>query len=205
MKLKNSALIMILLLFSIPAWSLVEVRVTYTGLTNSPNKNLLYSGSYTIPSTKPTTGIGADLIFELPMSGINFGVRYENFAINYKGNSLEFDGDASRTSALLGWRWIDTLVYFGPVLTYGLSHSGGNMKVTENTTTVVSDLSAGKQSSYTAGLELGGKFLGLRVGAEAGYMSYIWKNLSGTSGTITSVNKLDMSGSYAKIVIGFGL
>ncbi len=202
MLLKNLVILASLFLAS-PAWSLVEVKMTYTSLNNKSPKEKVYTGSGAPPSVEAMSGIGGDLIFTLPIVGLGIGMRYENLGFKY-GDDIVFDGAATRTAAILGWRWVDTLVYFGPIFSYGFSHSGGQIKATEGAT-IISDLTADKQSSYSAGLELGGKFLGFRVGAEAGYLNYEWKNLTGTSGSITSVGKLDMSGPYVKLAIGFGI
>jgi hypothetical protein len=203
MLIKNAA-VLLTLLFTFPAWSLVEVRVTYSDVSTNPDKNSVYTGSGNMPALKPLTGIGGDLVLIAPVAGLGLGVRYENMALTAKGGNIKADGDATRTSLLLGWRLIDSVVYFGPVVTYGISHSGGNIKVTENNATV-SDMTADKQNSYSAGAELGFKLVDIRVGAEAGYMNYIWKDLTGTTGSIQSASKLDMSGSYVKFTIGFGI
>jgi hypothetical protein len=196
--------IAITFLFSASAWSQVEVKMTYTNLTNKIKNSKVYSGSGSIPSADPMTGIGGDLIVILPASGFGLGIRYENLGLNFKGNGIVFDANTSRTAALFSWRWWDSLIYFGPIFSYGISHSGGQIKVTENSS-INSDLTSTTQSSYSAGVELGGRFLGFRVGAEAGYLDNQWKNLKGTNGSITHLNSLDMSGSYVKFIIGFGL
>lgn len=202
MNLKN--LIVVVFLFAaVPAWSIVEIRMTYAQIETDPKKSLTLSEtSPQFPSDAPAVGLGADLVFFIPLTGVSLGVRHEDFALDFSKGGTKYESSASRTSLLLGWRWVDTLVYFGPVLTYGISHSGGYAKITESASTT-SDLTSDSQTSYSAGLELGTKLLGFRVGLEAGYMNYQWKNLTGTVGTNTS--KLDLSGTYGKVIIGFGI
>ncbi len=202
MRLKN-LVVLVSLFLALPAWSIVEVKMTFTNVNNESPKDKVYAGLGTPPPVEAMSGLGGDLIFTLPIAGLGFGMRYENLGFKY-GEGIVFDGAATRTAAILGWRWVDTLIYFGPIFSYGVTHSGGQIKVTEGTT-IISDLTADKQNSYSAGLELGGKFLGFRVGAEAGYLNYEWKNLTGTTGSIKSVGKLDMGGTYVKLAIGFGI
>ena len=63
-------------------------------------------------------------------------------------------------------------------------------------------------SSYSVGLE-GGTHIGfLMLGAEAGYLSFVGKNLqsNGTNVTINGNNSnLDLSGLYVKAVVGIAL
>ncbi len=202
MNLKN-LIVVAFLLAAVPAWSIVEIRMTYAQVATDPKESLTLSeSSPQFPSDAPAVGLGADLVFFIPLTGVGIGVRHEDFGLDFSKGGTKYESNSSRTSLLLGWRWVDTLMYFGPVLTYGISHSGGNAKIIEGGTTT-SDLVSDSQTSYTAGLELGTKLLGFRVGVEAGYMNYEWKNLTGTVGTSTS--KLDLSGTYGKVIIGFGI
>lgn len=202
MNLKN-VIVIACLLATTPAWSFVEIKMTYTSLASDSKEAITLSeSSPNFPSESPAVGLGADLVFFIPLTGIGLGLRHEDLALDFKKSSTEYESNASRTSVLLGWRWIDTLVYFGPLLTYGISHSGGTAIIKE-AGVITSNLTADSQASYSAGFELGAKLLGFRVGLEAGYMNYEWKKLTGTVGTTT--NKLDLSGSYGKVTIGFGL
>lgn len=198
------SLFILILAFSGPAWSLVEVKMTYSGLFSEPDKEKIYNGTASMPQSKPNYGLGADVIFDLPLAGFGIGMRYENLGLKYKGNGLKVESELSRTALLMNWRWIDTLMYFGPVVSVGFSHSGGSISVVDNTS-FITDVEAEEQMSYSAGFELGTKLIGFRLGFEAGYMGYELKDLSGTSGSITSIGKLDMSGPYAKLVLGFGI
>src|SRR5690606_11841187 len=91
-----------------------------------------------------------------------------------------------------------------PVLSFGFSHSRERIIVTENAV-VISDLTADKPQSYSAGLEIGTKLGGFRLGTEAGYMGYQCEDLAGYEGSIKAVDRLDMSGPYVIAIIGFGI
>lgn len=198
------ALFIFVLAFAGPAWSLVEIKMAYSGLLSDPDKDKIYNGSAKMPTATANFGLGADVVFDLPLAGFGVGMRYENLGLKYSGNGIHVESELSRTALLVNWRWIDTLVYFGPIFSAGISHSGGSLSVIENGTTIA-DLEAENQTSYSAGLELGAKLIGFRVGVEAGYIGYELKDLTGSTGSITRIGKLDMSGPYAKILLGFGI
>lgn len=200
----KKALFVLVLAFAGPAWSLVEVKMSYSGLLSDPDEDKIYNGATKMPTPTANFGLGADVVFNLPFAGFGFGVRYENLGLKYNGQGIEVESELSRTALLVNWRWVDNVVYFGPVFTAGISHSGGTIMVSENGSTIT-DLEADNQMSYSAGLELGAKLIGFRVGVEAGYMGYELKDLSGSTGSITNVGRLDMSGPYAKILLGFGI
>ena len=203
--LKLSQLVLLgLLLFTAPSWGIVEVRMAYTGLMSDPYKGKIYSGTGKFPKARTEYGLGVDLIFDTLISGVGFGLRYENLGLKYKNYGLQVVSEMSRNALLLNWRIVNSEYFLGPTLTYGFSHSGGLITVRERGA-IVTNLEADRHASYSAGLEAGAVLGGFRLGAEAGYMYYEWGDLQGTSGNIPSLSRLDMGGPYLKLLIGFGI
>ncbi|MGZ3692091.1 MAG: hypothetical protein ACXVAX_11350, partial [Pseudobdellovibrio sp.] len=116
-------------------------------------------------------------------------------------SGIDADLSYKRTALLLNYRLIDTIIHFGPIASIGLSHSG-SMNVKEGGTTKVS-LTPSSLSSYSLGLELTVKpliVIPISVGAEAGYMSFKWGNV--TNSVDSSVKNIDLSGTYMKVFLG---
>ena len=65
-------------------------------------------------------------------------------------------------------------------------------------------ISSNNVSSYSIGIEAGASLLGFLVGAELGTMTMKYKDAKDSIIT-TQSGDLDMSGSYAKIFVGFGI
>lgn len=190
------------MILGLQAHSIVELRGNYSLLTSSPDLVALYSGAASnVPSIAPTVGLGADLIISLPLMPFGFGVRYENQAIEASTAALKMETSFTRTSLLLNWRLIDTLLFVGPIFTYGLSDST-NLKFSA-AGVPVSNYTAGSTTSYSIGLEAGVKLLTFLVGAEVGMMDYRWKDSRDSVGTVSGNKDINMSGSYAKVLFGF--
>lgn len=186
------------------AHALFDARLTYGLLASKPDLTALYTGaSSNLPTVTPTYGLGADVIVMPPLFPIGFGLRYENMGVDASSNGLEFKGNYTRTSLLLNYRLIDTLIYLGPIFSYGLSHSG-SLKLVQNGTNQ-SDFSSNSMSSYSIGVEAGVKLIGFRVGAEVGYEDFRWNSATDSTGNITSSQNINMSGSYAKVMVGIGI
>lgn len=194
--------LMVVTVLAPQAHAIVEARLTYGGLVSNPDFGKLYSGTTSVPSVAPNYGMGFDGLIFIPLSGLGFGVRYENLGAAASSSGLEFKSTANRTSAVFAYRFINTLIHLGPIFTYGLSHSGG-MAVSEGATKY--DWQAGSVSSYSAGLEAG-VGLGLFIlGAEVGYQSLKWSKMEDKNSTSTSTPDIDMSGTYTKVFLGFSI
>lgn len=196
------------LLAPVSSWAIFEVRGTYGLLTSSQSIKDICQGSCTTPSNAPaiipTYGMGADAILKLPLIPFGFGVRYEKMSLSASSSTIEASLDYTRTAAIVNYRLIDTIVHFGPIFTYGLSHTG-SMSIKESNNTVV-DLTASTMSSYSAGLELEVKpliVLPLIVGVEAGYMGFTWSDAKNSKNSTTK--NVDLSGTYAKVFIGLDI
>jgi hypothetical protein len=185
-----------------PAQALIEAKVTYGLLNSNPDLSQLYSGGTSLPSVTPTYGLGADLILNLPLVPIGFGLRYEDMGLKASSGGLTFDAKYTRTALILNYRLIDTILHLGPIFTYGLSHST-RLTAIENGTTK-SDFSSASVTSYSIGLEVGVQVLSFLVGAEAGYEDFRWKSAHDNSGNFSD-RDINMSGSYAKLMIGLGI
>lgn len=185
------------------AHALVEAKLTYGLLGSKSYFGDVYDGATTsLPSIVPTYGLGADLVVTLPLMPIGVGLRYENQSLSASSGGLEFKSSYTRTAIIINSRLIDTLLYLGPVFTYGMSHSG-EVKASESGYNT--KFKSSSMSSYSVGLEAGVKLIGFNVGAEVGYMNFEWKSAKDSTGTISGTRNLDMSGTYAKIMLGIGI
>jgi hypothetical protein len=186
------------------AHALVEARLSYGLLGSKPDLASVYNGTTAVPAIVPNLGLGVDAIFVVPIIGLGGGLRYENLGFTASSNGLEYKSQITRTSLIVNFRLINTIMYLGPIATLGLSHSN-NIKWTDSNTGLSADLSPDSAGSYSVGLEAGIGLLGFIIGAEAGYQNLKWNSLKDSKGVITSTPDLDMSGTYAKIMFGFGI
>lgn len=189
-------------LFTSSAHAIFDVRLTYGLLASKPSMTPLFPNQTELPTVAPTYGLGADFIVSPPLFPLGFGLRYENMGVEATVNTLEFKANYTRTAFLLNYRLIDTLVFVGPILSYGMSHSGNIKAFTNGTETA--NFSSDKISSYSVGLEAGVKLIGFQVGAEAGYQDFRWKNAHDETNTLADQD-FNMSGSYVKVLLGFGI
>ena len=186
------------------SWGLATLRATYTGLVSKDALKDACVGTTCAtnsPAMVPLYGLGADAIISLPLIPFGFGVRYENLGLSASSGSVEADAKLNRTALLINYRFIDTIIHFGLIGSFGLTHSGGMTVKVSNTNAV--DYSGDNFTTYSLGAELEVKpliVLPLVVGAEAGYMGANWK---GAKDSVSSNTKdLDLSGTYAKLFIG---
>lgn len=189
-------------LISTPAHAIFEARLTYGLLASSPTLEPLFTGSPTLPTVAPTYGLGADAIVSPPLFPIGFGIRYENMGVDASSNGIEFKANYTRTALLLNYRIVDTLLFLGPIFSYGVSHSG-DIKAIQNGSETA-NFGSTKISSYSAGIEAGVKLIGFHVGAEVGYQDFRWNDAVDKTGNVATQD-INMSGSYAKVLLGFGI
>lgn len=185
--------------------ALVEARLSYGLLGSKPDLAAIYNGTTAVPAIVPNMGVGVDALFIIPIVGLGGGIRYENLGFTASSNGLEYKSQITRTSLVVNYRIINTLMYLGPIATLGMSHSN-NIKWTDsNPAGLSADLTPDSASSYSVGLEAGVSLLGFIIGAEAGYQNLKWNSLKDSKNVITTTPDLDMSGTYAKIMFGFGI
>jgi hypothetical protein len=189
-------------IISHPAHALFDARLTYGLLASKPDMTALFPGQATVPAIAPTYGLGADVIVSPPLFPLGFGLRYENMGVSASSGSLEFKANYTRTAVLINYRIIDTLLFLGPIFSYGLSHSGSVKAI--NGGTEIANFSSSKISSYSVGLEAGAKLIGFNIGAEAGIQDFRWKDAQDSTNTLATQD-LNLSGSYMKVLVGFGI
>jgi hypothetical protein len=190
------------------SWALFEIRGTVGATQAKPDLQAICNGSCTNPSAAGSAtyvpGVGLDAIITLPLFPVGFGLRYEGIKLTNSNSGIDTEIKYSRTAVLVNYRLIDTIVHFGPIASYGFSHTG-SMTIKEGGTTKV-DLAPDSMSSYSLGLELEVKPLivvPIVVGAEAGYMGFKW---NGVKNSIDNSKKdVDLSGTYIKIFLGLDI
>lgn len=191
-----------LTLISHSSFALVELRLNYGLLTSNPDLRNATTSTATLPSVSAASGLGGDFFISPPGTDFGFGARIEKLTSSIGDSTLKFDSELSRTAALINYRLINTLLFTGPVFTYGLSHSGSFKSIVNGVT--ITDFSPGSASSYSLGWELGVKLLTFRIGAEVGYESLKWTNCTDAKGAL-SARDIDFSGTYAVVLLGVGI
>ncbi len=194
------------LLINVPAHALLgDFRLTYGDTSGKPKKyNDAYFSFNDGPKISSQSYLGADAILILPMMPLGIGLRYESAGDKDTAFAETIKYSITRLALILNFRLIDTGIYLGPIATYGLSH-----KLKFDIPTDPDSFKSNKSQSYSIGLE-GGVKLGLfRIGAEAGHSTLIFDDLKDITGVLPTkngltVDKLDFSGSYYKIHLGFG-
>ncbi len=197
-----SVAVTIIMLQANIANAIFDVKLGYGTLASKTNLTSFYSGaSSDIPSAIPTAGLTLDARVTIPLVGLGIGLRTEDQKISYDNSALSITNSFKRTSLVLGYRLLDTLIYVGPVATIGMNHSN-NIELKAAGTTL-NKISSSSTSSTSLGLEAGAGLLGFNAGAEVGYMTMKYKDAK------DSINNnkydLDMSGSYIKVFVGFGI
>lgn len=185
------------------AHAIFEVKAGYGTLASKVDMSSFYSGpSSNLPGAVPTAGLTLDARVVIPFVGLGVGLRTENQKISYDSSVLGISNSFTRTSLVLNYRLIDTLVHFGPIVTIGMSH-GNELKLTGGGQTLA-NVSSSSVTSNSVGLELSAGILGITAGAELGYMNMKYKGATDSLHTGTSLD-LDMSGNYMKLLVGFGI
>lgn len=190
--------------FASSANALFEARLTYGLLgTKADLSTVCPTCTGAPPSIVPTYGLGADLILAIPFPLLpGLGVRYESMGLSADANGIDIKADYTRTALIANARIIDTLIFFGPIFTYGLSHTT-SLKASQGGNTQ-SNFSTSNATSYSLGLEAGAHLLGFLIGAEVGYMDFRWKNAIDSTGN-AATRDINMSGTYAKVLLGLSL
>ncbi|MES2801596.1 MAG: hypothetical protein V4654_03810 [Bdellovibrionota bacterium] len=200
-------LLLLVLLFPMSSWALFTARATYTGVVAKDALKDVCAGTScegVAPDMVPLYGLGADVIVKLPLIPIGFGIRTEKLGLDVNKNGVEGEASLNRTAALINYRFIDTIIHFGLIGSYGVDHSA-NIRVAQSGSNVV-DYSGGSLKSYSLGLELEVKpliIIPLIVGAETGIMNTKWK---GATNSVNSTTKdIDLSGTYIKFFLGIDI
>lgn len=173
------------LLLSLPAQALVELRAGY-GITTPADDN--YNGS----TVKTMTGLNLDGIIELPMVPVGLGLRYESMGFDVEVPTVgTAEADMKRLSLLVNYRLIDLFTYVGFIGTIGFSNE---IDSTILGTTVEYD----SDMTFSIGAEAGVSLGLIMIGGELGYFMGNFESSNGAN------SDLDMSGIYAKAIVGVG-
>lgn len=188
---------------SAPAQALVELKGGYSLHTMSPGGLNDAFASY--PKIDQAQSISIDIMANVPLMPVGLGLRHEMIKRSDTVGALSSEVDWKRTSILINKRFIDTVMYLGPIATIAITNDFKYKSGNSGTTT---EYKTDSQLNGTIGLEAGLKLLLLRAGVEAGYMYAPMGNLKTAAGTDvssggTNVN-VDMSGTYVRATVGFG-
>lgn len=191
-------------LFASTSEALIEVKGGYSMHTTAPGG--LNNNFPSNPKVEQLQSISIDVMGNVPLMPVGLGVRYETLKRNETGTGVGSEVDWTRTSILVNKRLIDTLVYLGPIATFSVA---SDFKYRSTTAGVRTDYKSDSALNITAGIEAGAKLLLLRVGAEVGYLYAPMGELKTSAGVpVTDANgskvTFDMSGPYARVVVGFG-
>lgn len=175
----------LILLAAQPAHALIQIRASYGLNTVKPDQ----IGSY--PTLSKLTGFSADLIVSPPLFPLAFGVRHEILGAEESNSFGKLSVDMTRTSGLVSFRLIDTLIFVGAIGTLGISHGGDQTLEVSGGGKTTADIDT--SGSYSVGVEAGVKLVGFLVGAEVGYLG-----LEIGEGA----NKQKLDGAYTKVHVG---
>lgn len=191
-------------LFTAASEALIEVKGGYSMHTASPGG--LNDQFASNPKIEQLQAISVDVMGNVPLMPVGLGVRYETLKRNETGVGVASEVDWTRTSILVNKRLVDTLFYLGPIATFSVA---SDFKYRSTTAGVRTDYKTDSQLTVTGGIEAGAKFALLRIGAEAGYLYAPMGELKTSAGVpVTDAGgskvTFDMSGPYARFVVGFG-
>ena len=186
------------------AHAVIELKGGYSLHTSSPGGlNDQFAAN---PKITQLQSISFDAMGHVPLLPVGLGVRYETLKRNETADGFGSEVNWSRTSIIVNKRLIDTLVYLGPIATFSVA---SDFKYTSKTGNVSTRYKTESQLNATVGVEAGAKLSLLRVGAEVGYHYAPMGELKTDAGVPVTNGAgekvtFDMSGPYARLVVGFG-
>ena len=186
------------------AHALIEVKGGYSQFSVNPSS--LNSAFAAAPAITQLQAFSVDVMGHVPLMPVGLGVRYEGLKRSEGSGTNGSEIDWKRTSILVNKRFIDTLVYLGPIITVSVA---SDFKYRSTIAGVAMDYKTDSQLTATAGVEAGLKLLIFRLGAEVGYLYAPMGELKTAAGTPVLDSsgqklKFDMSGTYVRILAGFG-
>ena len=182
--IKSLLVLLLPMLIGQSAQALVQLRAGY-GVQTPGEQN------YNSNPLSTMAGYNLDALVNLPLVPVGFGLRYESMGFDYTVAGQELSSAMQRTSLLVNYRFIDMFLYLGAIGSLGLVNSA-------ELGTPLGDTKYDSSFTYSIGAE-GGISLGLiKLGAEVGYLGANFEVESGTA------PELDLSGVYAKAIVGFG-
>ncbi len=184
--------------------ALIELKAGYSQFTSAPTG--LNDQFPLSPKIEQLQGLSVDVMANVPLMPVGLGVRYEMLKRNESNGTNTAQVDWKRTSILINKRFIDTLVYLGPIATISVA---SDFKYQTTVAGVNSDYKTESAFNATAGVEAGFKLMLIRLGAEVGYLYAPMGELK-TSAGVPATNgaggkvTFDMSGPYARVTAGLG-
>ena len=166
------------------AHALVELRAGYGLQTPSTD-------GYDAGTLKTLTGFNLDAIVNLPIIPVGLGLRYESLGFDYELGGFTFDGDFTRASLLVNYRFIDLLFYVGAIGALGFSNEAS---ISSNIGTTSYDSTL----TYSLGVEGGLKFGMILLGGELGM------NFADMESNTNGISDVDLGGIYFKAMVGVG-
>lgn len=196
-----------LMLTSASAHAIIELRAGYgLNIVNPDKMNALHS-SYNASKVPNLAGFNLDAMVSLPAIPIGFGFRYESMSAEGNGTSAvgeyKYSAAFTRTSLLVNYRLIDTLIYVGPISSIGIVN---NAEYSNDVSGVKSKYSA-EGSTFSIAAEGGAKLGTLVLGGELGYLFADFGNGRRNGGDLMFESQsvaLDYSGPYFKLMAGVG-
>ncbi|MBX9766199.1 MAG: hypothetical protein K2X47_02920 [Bdellovibrionales bacterium] len=185
--------------WSLPSHALIDARA-FVGL-NTVNPGDLNKITSPPVSLAGLLAYGAEVIVAPPLLGVGFGLRYEAAGQKVETGSASLDIKATRIAGVVNYRLIETGLFLGPIATVGLSHT---LSASAAASTAGTSFSGSNATSFSLGVEGGVNLLGLILGAEVGYQSWIVNEIKDNGGAVVANTKADLSGLYARAVVGFG-
>lgn len=169
----------LILLMPLSSNALLEVRAGY-GI------NTFDEDMYGTNEFQKMSGLNLDVIFEPPLlTDLGLGIRYETMSFDIKsGGAVVDEADFNRIAALINYRIIDFVAYFGVIGTIGISNKFETNGATDYD----------EKLNYSIGLE-GGMNLGIfSVGGEVGKLFAEVENPGSSD--------IDLESVYAKVLVG---
>lgn len=172
----------LVLILPLTSQALVEARLGYGIHT--------FDDSYNGLDLKSGNAINLDVIFEPPMiTDLGLGLRYETLGFDFEaGGTAVSEGKLERIAALINYRIIDLIAYFGVIGTVGISNTF------ETETGGTTNTNYDEKLNFTLGLE-GGVNLGIfSVGGEVGKLFASVENPGSSD--------ISLDGTYVKVLVG---
>lgn len=178
--MKKLICVLFLSLLPLTSQAIVEARLGY-------GQNTFDDDTQAGGELQTMRGLNADVIIYPPLiTDLGFGIRYEKMVFDIDGINGEADFD--RLSALINYRFIDTLFYVGVIGTVGLK-TDLEVKALGQTTSYDDKL------NFSAGVEAGAKLGIFTIGGEIGKL---WAKFDAPSGS----SEMDLGSIYMKAIVG---
>lgn len=206
MTLRSSAMavVVLVLAFTLPANALVEARLGLGYHLVNPSE--INGGQAGAPKIENLGAFGLDVIVSPPLFPVGLGLRWETLSETAESGAGKVRSSNERLALLINKRLLDTFIWAGAIGTVGLSHKSA---IEQNLPPALAvRYETDDATSFTVGAEAGMNFTGLIIGGELGYQHMIARNyayagvpLYNSSGRSA---KVDYSGLYAKLHVGYG-